>query len=36
MEINNMKHYLKIENNKVIEAPFQVNRQGFMVYGYNH
>ena len=31
-----MKHYLKIENNKVIEAPFQVNRQGFMVYGYNH
>lgn len=30
-----MKHYLKIENQKIVEAPYKVNRNGFWVYGYN-
>ena len=29
------KHYLKIENNTIIEAPEKINRNGYTVYGYN-
>lgn len=30
-----MKHYLKIENGGIVEAPQIINRKGFVVYGYN-
>lgn len=30
-----MKHYLKIENNEIVEAPKTVERNGYTIYGYN-
>lgn len=27
--------YLKIDNNKILEAPYKIERDGFIIYGYN-
>lgn len=30
-----MKHYLKIENNQIVEAPETIVKNGYTIYGYN-
>lgn len=30
-----MKHYLKIENNQIVEAPEIIVKNGYTIYGYN-
>lgn len=30
-----MKHFLKIENNAIVEAPKTIERNGYTIYGYN-